>query len=125
MKTFEESYCQATGCSVEEFPRKIFWKCLHRHALPVAPVILLFNSDYFSLDRELIAEVRKAQKMNEVWEEVRQYFVSPKHEGILRRKANVRISARRLINIARSHLPSSGAPPHADPAPRGSEEQAE
>ncbi len=111
MKTFEEHYCEATGCSAEEFPRRIFWSCLHRHALPVAPVILLVNSEYFAADRELIAEVRKAQKMNQVWEEVRQYFVSPKHEGMLRRKANIRLSARRLINLARSHLPSSGSPP--------------
>lgn len=116
MKTFEEHYCEATGCTVEEFPRKIFWHCLHRHALPVAPVILLLNDDYFSLDRELIAEVRKAEKMNQVWEEVRQYFVSPKHEGILRRRANIRLSARRLINLARNHLPASGSPP---PAPYG------
>jgi hypothetical protein len=121
MKTFEERYCEATGCTAAEFPRQIFWKCLHRHALPVAPVILLLNAEYFSLDRELIAEVRKAQKMNEVWEEVRQYFVSPRHEGVLRRKANIRLSARRLINLARDHLPASGAPPSVSSVTRSSQ----
>ena len=121
MKTFEERYCAATGCTPEEFPRKVFWRCLHRHALPVAPVILLLNDDYFSLDRELIAEVRKAEKMNHVWEEVRQYFVSPKHEGLLRRRANIRLSARRLINLARDHLPASEAsPPTPYPVTRSS-----
>src|ERR1700679_843851 len=113
MKTFEERYCEATGCAAEDFSRKIFWTCLHRHAVPVAPVILFINYEFLSLDRELIAEVRKAEKMNQVWEEVRQYFVSPKHEGLLRRKANIRLSARRLINLARNHLPASGPPPAA------------
>src|ERR1700722_3280641 len=121
MKTFEESYCEATGCAAEDFSRKIFWTCLHRHALPVAPVILLLNSEYFSLDRELIDEVRKAEKMNQVWEEVRQYFVSPKHEGMLRRKANIRLSARRPINLARGHLPSAGSPPAVPQAMKSSD----
>jgi hypothetical protein len=81
----------------------------------VAPVILLFNRRYFDLDRELLAEVRKAVRMNEVWEEVRQYFISPDHDGWLRRRANIRISARRLINVAREYLPSAGTPPPVDP----------
>jgi hypothetical protein len=115
MKTFEEHYCEATGCTAEEFSRRIFWKCLHRHALLIAPVILLVRPSYFALDRELIDEVRKAEKMNLVWEEVRQYFLSPQHEGFLRRHANIRVSARRLINLARDYLPSTGSPPSPDP----------
>ncbi len=117
MKTFEEYYCEATGCSPEALPRKLFWKCLHRHALPIAPFILLFNPEYFSVDRELISEVRRAVKMNQVWEEVREYFVSPKHVGWLRKRGNVRVSARRLINLTREYLPASGSPPSPSPSP--------
>jgi hypothetical protein len=115
MKTFEALYCEAAGCAPTEFRNRVFWQCLHRHALPVAPVILFFNRSYFDLDRELLGEVRNAVQMNEVWEEVRQYFVSPKHEGWLRRRANIRISARRLINMAREHLPAAGSPPPISP----------
>jgi hypothetical protein len=115
VKTFEEHYCEARGCHPSEFRNRVFWQCLHRHAVPVAPLILLFNRRYFDLDRELLAEVQKAVRMNEVWEEVRQYFISPDHEGWLRRRANIRISARRLINVAREYLPSAGTPPPVDP----------
>jgi len=120
LSTFEDKFCQAHRCKAEDFERRLFWRCLHRHALVVAPLFLLFNREYFSLDRELIREVRKAEKMNEVWEEIREYFVSPKYQGWMRKRANVRISARRLINLAREHLPSTGSPPPAYPPPERS-----
>ena len=111
MKTLEDRYCEMNKCSPEEFPRKIFWKCLHRHALPLAPFILVLNPRYFDADWELIREIRRAERMNQVWEEVREYFMNPKHVGWLRRRANVRLSARRVINVAREYLPTAGAPP--------------
>jgi hypothetical protein len=111
MNTFEERYCEANKCSPEEFSRKIFWKCLHRHALPLAPIILVLNPRYFDADWELIREIRRAERMNQVWEEVREYFMNPKHVGWLRRKANIRLSARRVINLAREYLPTAGTPP--------------
>jgi hypothetical protein len=109
-KTFEEKFCEAHGCSSADFSRKLFWKCLHRHAIPLAPFILLFNSDYFTPDRELITELRRVRKMNDVWEEVRQYFINPRHRNWWRSKANIRISARRLIELARDYLPPGGSP---------------
>jgi hypothetical protein len=111
MKTFEELFCEANKCTPAEYPRKVFWKCIYRHAIPIAPLIFLFNSSHFDADRELITHVRGAQKMNQVWEEVRDYFINPKHSGWLRRRANIRISARRLIGLTREYLPSSGSPP--------------
>jgi hypothetical protein len=117
MTTFEERFCAAHGCTPKDFSRKIFWKCLHRHAIPLAPFILLFHADYFSPDFELICDLRRAVKMNDVWEEIRQYFVSPRYQNWWRSHANVRISARRLIELARDYLPASGAPPA--PPPKG------
>lgn len=111
MRTLEQSYCEANKCAAEDFSKKIFWKCLHRHAVPIAPFLLLLRPRYFEADWELISEIRRAERMNHVWEEVREYFVSPKHVGWLRRKANVRLSARRVINLAREYLPATGSPP--------------
>ncbi len=111
MKTFEEKYCEAHRCTAQEFRRSVFWKCLHRHAVPVAPFILLFNPSYFDLDRILISESGRAVKTSQVWEEVREYFINPKHAGWVRRRANIRVSARRLLELARSYLPISGEPP--------------
>lgn len=112
-QTLEERFCAKHGCSAEEFPSKVFWMCLHRHAVILAPPLLLFKRDYFAADHELVAGIRRAVKMSEVWEEVRAYFLHPKHQGWLRKRANVRISVRRVINLSRDFLPSSGPPPPA------------
>ena len=111
MRTFEEIYCERHNCSPKEFSRRLFWKCLHRRAVPIAPVILLVNWDYFFPDRDLISQVRRSEKLNQVWEELREYFIHPNHQGFLRRRLNIRLSGRRLINIAKQYLPASGSPP--------------
>jgi hypothetical protein len=118
MKTFEELFCEVNKCTPAEFPRRLFWKCLYRHALPVAPVLMVLSPKYFAPDKQLIADVRRAEKMNQVWEEVRQYFADSTHRHWLRRRGNVRISARRLINLAREYLPASGSPPPPYPPSR-------
>jgi hypothetical protein len=117
MKTFEEKFCEAHGCTSADFSRKIFWKCLHRHALPLAPFILLFHPRYFAPDRELIRELRRAVKMSDVWEEIRQYFIGPRYHNWWHSRANIRLSARRLIELAREYLPAGGSPPA--PQPKG------
>jgi hypothetical protein len=115
IQTFEEKFCAKHRCSSAEFSRRVFWRCLHRHAVPVAPVILALRPAYFAADLELIADVRRAVKMNQVWEAIREYFLNPRHQGWLRKRANVRVSARRLINLSREYLPSSGSPPPPEP----------
>jgi hypothetical protein len=112
-RTFSERYCEAHGCAQSDFPRRIFWKCLHRRAIPWAPLILAVNPRYFAADRELASSVGRATDMNRVWEEVRAYFVSPRNAGWLRRRAGFRLSARKLVNCASELLPSSGSPPSA------------
>lgn len=113
MNTFAQKYCRACNCEPKDFARRLFWRCLHRHALPVAPLLLLFKPRYFDADRELIAEVGRAERMTQVWEEIRDYFLNPRHTGWLRRRAHIRLSARRLIQVARAHLPASSRPPPA------------
>jgi hypothetical protein len=110
-QTFEEKFCDKHQCPPADFTRRVFWKCLHRHAVPVAPLIMLFDKDYFAADYELINEVRPAVRMNQVWEGVREFFLSPKHQGWLRKRGNIRISARRLITLSREFLPATGSPP--------------
>jgi hypothetical protein len=109
--SFEELFCEANRCQLAEFSQKVFWECLYRHALPLAPFLLLFNSRHFDADRQLIQEVRRAERLDQVWEAVRDFFVDPRHAGWLRRQGNIRISGRRLIRLARVYLPPQGVPP--------------
>jgi hypothetical protein len=104
METFEQKYCVVNQCSNEQFRRRVFWKCLHRHAIPAVPFMELFDYKYFEADREFIAAVGAACNMTQVWAEVREYFLSPNNRGWLRRNANMRISARRLLTLAGKYL---------------------
>ncbi len=111
MDTFEDIFCERHETSPAEFTKRVFWKCLHRRAILVVPILSLLRPNYFDPERALIARVRYAEKMNQVWEELREYFTHPNSQGWLRRKAGIRISGRRLIAFARVYLPASGTPP--------------
>jgi hypothetical protein len=55
--------------------------------------------------------------MSDVWEEIRQYFIGPRYHNWWHSRANIRLSARRLIELAREYLPAGGSPPA--PQPKG------
>ena len=111
MDTFEDIFCERHELSPAAFGKRVFWKCLHRRAIPLVPILSILRPNYFDPERALIARVRYAEKMNQVWEELREYFTHPSHQGWLRRRAGIRISGRRLIAFARIYLPASGTPP--------------
>jgi hypothetical protein len=111
MKTFEAIFCERHGCSPEEFSTRVFRRCLYRRAALLAPVIRTLNPRYFLPERHLVDRLRRVEKMNQVWEELREYFTDPRNAGWIRRKLGFRISGRRLIAFARDYLPSSGTPP--------------
>ena len=69
-------------------------------------VMELFDFKYFDADREFIEAVGSACSMTTVWAEVREYFLSPNNRGWMRRKVNMRLSARRMILTAAHYLPS-------------------
>ena len=111
MKTFETIFCERHDCSSEVFATKVFRKCLYRRAAVLAPLIGLLNPRYFMPERHLVDRLRRVEKMNQVWEELREYFTDPRSAGWFRRRLGFRISGRRLIALAREYLPSSGTPP--------------
>ena len=106
METLEQKYCSAHQCTSDQFRRRVFWKCLHRRAIFAVPIILLLNRDYFETDRALIEGVGRAATMKQVWAEIREYFLDPTYRGWIRRRANVRLSAHKLITLAGEHLPA-------------------
>src|SRR5689334_16134084 len=67
MPTFAELYCRRHQCSPVEFGRRVFWRTLHRHAMPVAPLLLLGN--YFESDRSLLEACGRATSLAQVQEE--------------------------------------------------------
>jgi hypothetical protein len=107
-KTFEEVYCAHHRCTAQEFSRGIFWLALHRHALPLAPLLLW--GKYFAADRELIVACGRARSMRQIREEIEQHGCHPHNVGWLRQRCAIRISIRRLHRLARNYLPGSSLP---------------
>jgi hypothetical protein len=98
MPTFAELYCTKTGCAPHEFSRRVFWRTLHRRAVPLAPLLLL--SDYFESDRTLISACARATRMKQICEEIHDQSSDPHYRRWLRQRAKLRISTRRLRALA-------------------------
>jgi len=111
--TLAELYCARHHCPPAQFRRRIFWRTLHRHAVPFAPLLLL--GDYFKSDRALIDACARTTGMRQVHEETRDQPVHPYHGLWLHRRAKLRISTQRLRRLAASCF----APPGAEPEREG------
>src|SRR5262245_32810258 len=92
--TWEASYCARHGCTARQFRRRLFWESLHRHALPLAPVLLL--GPHFTADLELIDGCARAASMRQVREEIEDHHYHPLNRGWLREALALRISTHRL-----------------------------
>lgn len=98
--TFQDRYCAAHHCTPPEFCRRVFWRSLHRHALPLA----LVHPDFFVADRELIELAGRVRTMHELHGEIRDYLVDRRVHTWWRGRAHVRVSTRRLRALARPYL---------------------
>lgn len=104
MSTFTELYCARNGCAPHEFRQRIFWRTLHWHAVPLAPLFLIGN--YFKSDHRLIDACARATRLHQISEEIHD---RPFHRQIgawLHRHAKLRISTRRLRQLAECYLPN-------------------
>jgi hypothetical protein len=105
MKSLRNRVCEASHWSEETFARNLFWHCLHRHALPLVPLLGGRDADFFAADRDFIAAVARAARMSQVRLKVREYCLDPRNRGWLRTRANVRVSAHRVLRLASKYLP--------------------
>ena len=107
MKSLEELYCDEHRCALEEFPRRVFWECLYRHALPFVPFVGGFGSDFFAADRGLILEAGRAFSRGQVREGIIDFFRDPGNQGWFKARCNLRISTRRLVRLSNRYLPGA------------------
>lgn len=117
MNSFEDLFCQAHRCSPDEFRRRVFWKTLTWRGKLLAPFLGGSTGEHFSPDRSLISGVGRATDMAQIRAEIRDYFEDATNRGWLRQVADVRVSTRRVRNLARRYLPEAATgslPPMAD-----------
>lgn len=100
-RTLQERICAARRWRAEELGQRLFWHCLHRRAVLLAPVVRLFDAEYFAPDRELLARAAGTRSLRQLREEIRDFTTDPRNERWLRQHGRVRVSTRRLQRLAR------------------------
>jgi hypothetical protein len=111
MLTFADTYCDDRKCSPELFTEKVFTECLHRRAIPLVALLKFFQREYFLIDWELVQASADATDLAQVRREVREYLMDSRNQGWWRRRANLRLSTGRLLQLAERYLPAEGGPP--------------
>lgn len=116
MQTFAEMYCERQHLAPERFVRSVFWRCLYRHALPLAPLFLILNEEYFSADFDLIAAVGRSSALNGLHEDLFDFSMDSRNRGFLRRRLRIRISGARLSDLVhRTREAEAASPPREIP----------
>ena len=76
----------------------MFWRCLHRRALPLAPFILLLNPRYFAADFNLVRRVGGLTCMSYLDEELDDFNRDRQNHRFVRRCLKIRLSGRRICH---------------------------
>jgi hypothetical protein len=109
MPTFAELFCERYHVAPADYARAMFWRCLHRRGLPLAPFIFLVNRQYFAPDFELIMSVGRLTSATHLNTELDDFRSHPGNHGWTRRLLRVRVSGARLCRVMRSVLPHAKA----------------
>jgi len=89
----------------------MFWRCLHRRGLPLAPFILLVNRQYFAADYELITSVGRLTNGARLNDELDDFRSHSRNRGFVRRRLRIRVSGARLSGVFYRVLPNVKSSP--------------
>ena len=100
---FRQLFSQKSGTAAEHFERKLFYKCLFRHALPFAWVLERLSPNFFREDFEMLRDVATARNTDEVICELNRFYGrNARDKSFLRPLFYLRISGKRVLRIYRS-----------------------
>ena len=104
-KSFKAAFCEHFHCPPERYEDALFWRCLFRHALPVAFLIRRFDPGYFTEDMDLIREVGATTSQQLFKNEINYFFGrNLRDKSWLRNTFKIRVSGNRLIHLRRRLL---------------------
>lgn len=99
-KTFREAVCDCFGCQPDDYERKVFWRCMHRHALPIAFLIYRVEPGFFREDFDLIREVGRVRNPVMFTTELNYFHGrNARDRSWLRTDFYIRVSGKRLLNL--------------------------
>jgi hypothetical protein len=86
----------------EQYEQRVFWRCLHRHALPLAALIRWVDPDVFQQDFDFIREIGSVQDAKVFQVEVDRFYGSNvRDKSWIRGIFRIRISGKRLMRLKR------------------------
>lgn len=109
MENFAGRFCALHRIRTEGYARAMFWRCLHRWAVPVAPLILWMNRQYFAADYEFILGVGAITSRGALHAEIEDYETHPFNRGFFRRGLKLRVSVQRVTDAVASVMPRNGS----------------
>jgi hypothetical protein len=100
---FRQLFSEQSGAAPDQFERKLFYKCLFRHALPFAWMLEKLSPNFFREDFEMLRDVATARNTEEVICELNRFFGrNARDKSFLRPTFYLRISGKRVLRIYRS-----------------------
>ena len=100
---FRQLFSQKSGTDADQFERKLFYKCLFRHAVPFAWLLKKMNPDFFREDFEMLRDVATARNTEEVICELNRFYGrNARDKSFLRPLFYLRISGKRVLRLYRS-----------------------
>jgi hypothetical protein len=100
-------FCERYKCRPSEFEKRAFRKCLYFPAKMMAPLLLLFDQDWFERDLVFIRHLGNAKDWQQVMAELDAYhFREHLHPGYARTKLRLRVSARKANRMAFDLFPA-------------------
>lgn len=106
MANFADLFCRRYRITRDRYARALFWRCLHRQAIPLVPILRLLDDRYFAPDFDLIEGMAGVETRHEMHEELFDFETHPLNHGFLRRSLKLRVSEKRVIDLATSLLRS-------------------
>jgi hypothetical protein len=100
---FRQLFSLRWGVEAAEFERRLFRKCLFRHALPFAGLIQKLDPDFFKEDFEMLRDVASARTTEEVICELNRFFGrNARDRSFWRPNFYLRISGKRVLQVYRA-----------------------
>ena len=108
---FRQLFSEKWGLEAGQFERKLFSRCLFRHALPFAWLLRKCDKDFFREDFDMLRDVASARNTDEVICEVNRFYGrNARDKSILRTVFFLRVSGKRVLKVYRSLVrPNQGS----------------
>ena len=116
---FMSLFCEEFHCPPSEFEERAFRTCLYWRARVLAPLIRIIGPRYFDRDFALIRYLAKTPGWRDAMNELSAYMEANDTKGGFARKIlRIRISARKVGQLAGRLFERHAEEGHAGPVPR-------